>query len=178
MTVAPMPSPASPEVLDLPWPRPNLYVVDPVATRWAGDPGDDWARDADLTADLAGNASDGDWTGDHGDRDLRPVAPLHHRPSPAVRRRRRGLLLGVAAAGMVAALAVPVAALGGRPAAPPGSAVAAIPGATVYVVQAGDTLWSIAARFDAGGSPRPLAEALARETGSAAVVPGERITVP
>jgi nucleoid-associated protein YgaU len=53
-----------------------------------------------------------------------------------------------------------------------------MPGETVYVVRPGDTLWSIASRFDHGGDPRPLAEALAQETGSAIVVPGERIAIP
>ena len=77
-------------------------------------------------------------------------------------------------------LAVPVAALGGRPATPPASPSTAVvvPGSTVYVVQPGDTLWSIALAFDHGGDPRPLAEAIAKETGSAVVAPGERIRIP
>lgn len=77
------------------------------------------------------------------------------------------------------ALALPVSSLGGRPAAGvPASSSVVGTGSTVYVVQPGDTLWSIAARIDRGGDPRPLAEALAREIGSASVVPGERIRVP
>ena len=92
-------------------------------------------------------------------------------------RRRRAVALAVVAAGLVGGLALPLPALGGAPAARLGSAAAA-PGETVYVVRPGDTLWSIATRFDHGGDPRPLAEALAEETGSAVVVPGEHIAIP
>ena len=104
-----------------------------------------------------------------------------------VQRRRRAVVLTAVAAGLVCGLALPLSALGGAPAlqhaalggAPaPQHAFAAAPGETVYVVRPGDTLWSIASRFDRGGDPRPLAEALAQETGSAVVVPGERITIP
>ena len=93
-------------------------------------------------------------------------------------RRRRAVALAVVAAGLVGGLALPLPALGGAPAPRLGSAAAAAPGETVYVVRPGDTLWSIATRFDHGGDPRPLAEALAEETGSAVVVPGEHIAIP
>ena len=80
---------------------------------------------------------------------------------------------------LVTGLAVPWSATGGRALAPPiarsGPSVAS---ATVYVVQPGDTLWSIAAKFDRVGDPRSLARAIARETGSDTVVPGERIALP
>ncbi|MGH8979963.1 MAG: LysM peptidoglycan-binding domain-containing protein [Acidimicrobiales bacterium] len=93
----------------------------------------------------------------------------------AVRRRRR-VLLCTLVAGLVVLLALPLGALGGAAPAPTGGAVAA--GVTVYVVQPGDTLWSIASRFDRGGDPRPLAEAIAEQTHSMTVVPGERIAIP
>ncbi len=116
----------------------------------------------------------------------------------AALRRRRAVVLAGVAGGLVCGLALPFAALGGSPAVPAlasaaalrasaeargGSAaapaaIAAARGEAIYVVQPGDTLWSIASRFDHGGDPRPLAEALARETGSAVVVPGERIAIP
>ena len=105
----------------------------------------------------------------------------------AAQRRGRAVALTLLAAGLVCGLALPLSVLGGAPAsqhAVPGSAVASQhatlspPGETVYVVRSGDTLWSIASRFDRGGDPRPLAEALAQETGSDVVVPGERITIP
>lgn len=125
-------------------------------------------------------------------RDARREAGLtQHRPRRvAALRRRRAVVLAGVAGGLVCGLALPFAALGGSPAAPgtsvaalsasaaAGSASGAAPGETIYVVRPGDTLWSIASRFDHGGDPRPLAEALARETGSAVVVPGERIAIP
>ncbi len=111
-----------------------------------------------------------------------------HRPGRAsVRVRRRRLALGALVAGVLVALALPVSALGGRsaPAAPavatPAAAVAtpaAAAAATVYTVQPGDTLWSIATKIDGGGDPRPLAAALAARLGSTTVVPGERIAIP
>jgi LysM repeat protein len=113
--------------------------------------------------------------------DVRPGRDVAARRArrAAVRTRRRRLFLGSAALAVSAALALPFSILGGsRPATPPPSAGVAVAGAGVYVVQPGDTLWSIASRFDRGGNPRPLAEALARETGSSTVVPGEHIEVP
>ncbi|HEX4082167.1 MAG TPA: LysM peptidoglycan-binding domain-containing protein, partial [Acidimicrobiales bacterium] len=62
---------------------------------------------------------------------------------------------------------------------PAAVAAAATPvAATVYTVQAGDTLWSIASKIDGGGDPRPLAAALAARLGSTTIVPGERIAIP
>jgi LysM repeat protein len=48
----------------------------------------------------------------------------------------------------------------------------------VYVVQPGDTLWSIAVRVDPTGDPRPIVDQLAQEVGSDTVVPGEHLTLP
>lgn len=93
-----------------------------------------------------------------------------------VQRRRRGLALVTTAAGLVCGLALPLSALGGSSAGRHAGETTAT--GSVYVVRSGDTLWSIATHFDQGGDPRPLAEAIAKETGSAAVVPGERIAIP
>jgi LysM repeat protein len=49
---------------------------------------------------------------------------------------------------------------------------------TVYTVQPGDSLWSIAQRVQSSADPRPLVAELAKETGSNSVVPGERIAIP
>ncbi len=95
-----------------------------------------------------------------------------------IRRRRRCLVLSALAACLGCGLALPLGALGGSATPPRSGKDVAVIGETVYVVRPGDTLWSIAARFDRTGNPRPMAEALARETGSAVVVAGERIVIP
>lgn len=193
MAIAPLPdlltAPNGEDALELPWPTPSGSPLRLVA--------DDRALvEADavpLTQPVPLTDPDA-WGGGSEWVDGDPGAPAHHRrasgrsvrpvrrtPSSAVRRRRRRLLLGATAVGLVTALALPLTGLAGRPAGrhpAAGASQAAATGATVYVVRPGDTLWSIASRFDAGGDPRPLAEAMARETGSATVVPGERITIP
>jgi len=99
------------------------------------------------------------------------------RPSVAVRRRR--FLLGTVATGLLVALALPWSGTGGS-LATPGPALA---GETVahhapYVVQPGDTLWSIALRLDPTGDPRPVVAKLEAEIGGDNVVPGEQLVLP
>ena len=161
MAIAPLPDVEA--GLELPWPRPALRLLEPKVPVPIG------ARAGTAVREV-------------------PVAPsawspaTHRRPragvSARVRRRRLGFVLAMA--GVVIGLAVPVTALGGRPATVPRTAATAVvvPGATVYVVQPGDTLWSIASALDHGGDPRALATAMAKETGSSVVVPGERIRIP
>ncbi|MGC8511472.1 MAG: LysM peptidoglycan-binding domain-containing protein [Acidimicrobiales bacterium] len=48
----------------------------------------------------------------------------------------------------------------------------------VYVVQPGDTLWSIAHRLDPAGDERPLVDRLASQLHGASIYPGETIQVP
>jgi hypothetical protein len=114
--------------------------------------------------------------------------PLRHGAEVSLRRaarrrvvvRRRRVALAMVCAGLLAGLALPVGLLGGRA---PDAAATALPNAAdagnavVYVVQPGDTLESIAARVDPGHAGR-MAHLLARETGSATVVPGEHILLP
>jgi LysM domain-containing protein len=49
-----------------------------------------------------------------------------------------------------------------------------------YVVEPGDTLWSIASRIDAGRDPRVVVDAIVRANGiaDARVVPGESLVLP
>ncbi|HMF03858.1 MAG TPA: LysM domain-containing protein [Acidimicrobiia bacterium] len=103
----------------------------------------------------------------------RPVARRGHRASSATywRRRVAALAVGVAALVMVGKAGV---ALGGSPLAVPERR----PATTPYVVQPGDSLWSIAARLEPGRDPRPLVDALAGSRGGAPLVPGEVITRP
>ncbi len=49
---------------------------------------------------------------------------------------------------------------------------------SVYVVQPGDTLWSIAERLDPQGDPRPAMTAMSNEIGHDTVRPGERLLLP
>lgn len=152
------------DLLEMPWPRPILRVVPTREGSQVGEPGE--GETGDMPPAAATSVRRG--------LDVAVRRSVRSR----VRRRRRRLVLAVAGAGLCAGLALPLSALGG--AAPhdlrvPGTALT---GSTVYVVQPGDTLWSIASRFVRGGDPRPLAEALAKETGSATVVPGERIAIP
>jgi len=88
-------------------------------------------------------------------------------------------VLGTAAAALLAALALPWSGTGGRPLATPGPALAgALVDHAVYVVQPGDTLWSIAVRLDPSGDPRPTVQRLEHQVGGDAVHPGERVVLP
>jgi hypothetical protein len=60
--------------------------------------------------------------------------------------------------------------VGLSPSAPPRPGVA-----DVYVVEAGDTLWSIARRLDPEGDPRPLVDRLAERTGGVPLRAGQRL---
>lgn len=48
----------------------------------------------------------------------------------------------------------------------------------VYVVQPGDTLWSIAHRLDPAGDERPLVDRLASQLRGTSIYPGETIQIP
>lgn len=106
------------------------------------------------------------------------------RRDPAVYRRRRLLAGGVLLLVLAAALLVVQLALagtGGGPLAATGAAASqrmAPIGSAVWVVQPGDTLWSIAARLDPHGDERPLVDRLAAELGGADIHPGEAIPLP
>jgi hypothetical protein len=99
--------------------------------------------------------------------------PARRLTSGSVRRRRA--LLGLVAGALVVLLALPIGAIGGRalPVAP-----APLRAGSLYVVQPGDTLWSIAVRLDPSGDPRVLVAQLAAESGSDSVVVGERLRLP
>ena len=50
-------------------------------------------------------------------------------------------------------------------------------GGYTYVVQRGDTLWSIATRLEPSADPRPLVDELTAKLGSSAVYAGEHLTI-
>ncbi len=112
------------------------------------------------------------------------VPHVHHRPSPDVYRRRRlvaaALLLGALLAGSWA-----LGALGGgsltaseaRSPAPHRLALEPVSRAA-YVVEPGDTLWTIARRMQPEGDIRPLVDALAAARHGRPLAVGERIAHP
>ena len=96
------------------------------------------------------------------------------------RTRRRRLLLGATVAAILVALALPWGGAGGHTLAPPGPVLA---GATVshhvaYVVQPGDTMWSIAVRLDPSADPRSVVAQLEAQVGSDTLEAGQRIQLP
>jgi len=94
--------------------------------------------------------------------------------------RRRRIVLGTVAVALLTALALPWSGTGGHPLATPGPALAGqtVAGHLTYVVRTGDSLWSIAERFDPTADPRPLVARLTTQVGRDTVVPGERIVLP
>jgi nucleoid-associated protein YgaU len=103
----------------------------------------------------------------------RPVARRGARASAATFWRRRLIAGAVALAALVMA-GKAGAALGGSPLAVPERA----PAATRHVVQPGDSLWSIAQRFEPGGDPRPVVDALVAARGTETLLPGEVVVRP
>ena len=59
----------------------------------------------------------------------------------------------------------------------PASAVK-VAGGYLYVVHAGDTLWSIASKLEPGADPRPLVAELAQQLHGAQLLPGDELKLP
>jgi hypothetical protein len=57
------------------------------------------------------------------------------------------------------------------------STVSASDAAEVYVVEPGDTLWSIAERIAPGEDPRPIVHVLAQRAGGSGLRPGQRLSL-
>ena len=120
------------------------------------------------------------------------AAPPRRRPTPAVpphvygrRRLVAAVLLCVIVAAVLLAtgpvLRAGVGALGGSPLAPSGAPAAGDlrPVAVqTYVVQPGDTFWSLARRIQPSGDIRPLVDRLVAQHHGATLQPGDRIVVP
>ncbi len=102
------------------------------------------------------------------------VAP---RPSAITLRRRRlraVLLVVLLAAAPAWGAARAAAALGDVPASVPERR----PGPATYLVQPGDTLWSVARTLRPEGDVRPLVRALVRANGGAALEVGQQLLLP
>jgi len=99
---------------------------------------------------------------------------------PSATARRRRVLLSTVVAALLTLLALPWGGAGGRPLASSGAAPVGAPVAhhALYVVQPGDSLWSIAERLDPGADPRPVVAKLAAQVGGDTVVPGEHLVLP
>jgi Tfp pilus assembly protein FimV len=109
-----------------------------------------------------------------------PTIRPRPRPSTATYRRRR-----VAAAGLALVIVLVAAQAGGalgdqplavserRPASSSSSAAG-----VQYIVEPGDSLWSIAEELAPGEDPRPVVDALVEARGDAQLIPGETIVWP
>ena len=103
------------------------------------------------------------------------------RRAPAVYRRRRAIafVLGVTVlAAVVLALHGLLVSFGGGPLTTSERPGGAPPPAAVYVVQPGDTFWTIATRIRPGEDPRPLVAQLVAAHGSPVLLAGERLRLP
>ena len=87
--------------------------------------------------------------------------------------RRRRLALGAALTMIAAAWAGPIARAGG-------AHEPAMVARTTYVVEPGDSVWSIAHELSAGGDPRTVVDAIVETNGidPAGLVPGQRLVIP
>ena len=114
-----------------------------------------------------------------------PAAGRTRRPIPARVYRQRRIaavvvvlaLTSVLALAVVGALSVASSAFAGPSAASaaPAAVAPAAADAPVWVVQPGDTLWTIAAELQPEGDVRPLVDALADRAGGAGLQAGQRI---
>lgn len=160
MAIAPLPIQEQFDLLEIPWPKPDHKLAAPAAPRLR-------LVEAPVEEPVA-------------IRQGFDIAERRARREAAMWRRR--LVLGaVVAVALLAALAVPVQALGGSTISGRSAATgveAGLPDGSLYVVQEGDTLASIAHRMDPVGDQAALVAALRKTVGSSVVVPGERIVLP
>jgi len=119
------------------------------------------------------------------DRAPQAPAPRHLRlvPPPARRRSRAGIYWRRRIAVLVLLFLVVIAAraalgaLGGGPLAAPETPAGRAGVGAVYVVQPGDTYWSIARHLQPSGDVRGLVDLLSAEHGAAPLQPGEQLAL-
>lgn len=134
------------------------------------------------------------WVGDRPTRPTRPDLPdlldarvyrvgtAAHRPEARVYRRRRVvalMALVIAALLVVTGVRLVLGGSGGGPPTAAGSAGAGILSAgQVYVVQPGDSLWSIVEASRPSGDPRPEVDRLAAQLHGRPLQPGQVLQLP
>jgi hypothetical protein len=102
------------------------------------------------------------------------------RPVLSARTRRSRAALAVSVLAALVLLALPIRALGAvtlAGQATPGGVPAGLAPGSTYVVQAGDTIASLARRINPGDAAQ-LDRSLVAEVGSSTLVPGEHVVVP
>ena len=92
-------------------------------------------------------------------------------------RRRRAAAAGIAFAALFVVQSL-LSLAGGSLAPERAEAPSASDRFATYVVQPGDTFWSIARSIDPEGDPRPLVDRMVAEHGTAVLRVGERIALP
>jgi hypothetical protein len=109
---------------------------------------------------------------------VRPGETFHvpRRSSHSVYRRRRIAVAVLAVVTLLAARML-LGALGGGALASPEPAAPALIGQSSYVVQPGDTLWSVARSLQPRADPRPLVDRLAAHRHGAPLRVGERLAL-
>lgn len=98
----------------------------------------------------------------------------------SIYRRRRAVAAGLVVA-LVLAAWVALGMLGGGPLAVPerpNPSSSPLAGGTVYVVQPGDTFWSIVNRLRPDADPRPLVDRLVKDHRGPTLYVGERLPLP
>jgi hypothetical protein len=98
----------------------------------------------------------------------------HHGSMSRTRVRRRRLVAFCATVGLFGVLSGPVASAVGV------AGVREAKAARTYVVQPGDTVWSIATRFEPSTDPRVVVDAITSANGvdPGTLVPGQQLSIP
>lgn len=155
MAIAPLPQQEEMELFEVPWPKPALRVV----------------RDEESTVRSWDEV-------ERRDAPVRVLRPVQMRRSTV---RRRRIAVGVFSALVLLVLSLPIQALGGITSTgklAPSGVVGGLQDGSLYVVQPGDTVASIAHALNPTGDQAALQSKIRSIVGSSVVVPGEHVLLP